>query len=78
MKKVAVSRQFRIALKLHSAPAYRIAMEAGIHPSVLSRLLHGADYVRPNDLRVVAVGAVLGLNPADCFEALPSDGGETK
>lgn len=63
-----LSRRFIEALKLHSEPAYRLAWRAGIHPATLSKLIHGAERVRPRDNRIVAVGRELGLAPEDCFE----------
>ncbi len=62
-----LSRKFIAAVKLADRPAYRIAIEAGLHPSTLSRLMHGAERVAPNDRRVLAVANVLGLSPGECF-----------
>ena len=62
-----VSQQFLIRLKLHESPAYKIAQQAGINPSTLSRLIHGIDPVRRGDERIVAVGRVLGVPPEQCF-----------
>lgn len=64
-----ISKKLRDAIKLN-APAYRIANEAGLHHSTLSRLLCGIDKVKPNDPRIVAVGKVLGLSAEECFEKL--------
>ncbi len=63
-----VSRRFVEAVKLAPRRAYKIAQEAEIHPSTLSKILNGIDPVRPNDPRVIAVGAVLGLAAEECFE----------
>ncbi len=62
-----VSEQFLIRLKLHESPAYKIAQAAGINPNTLSRLINGIDPVRRGDERIVAVGRVLGVPPAQCF-----------
>ncbi len=62
-----VSQQFLIRLKLHESPAYKIAQQAGINPNTLSRLINGIDPVRRGDERIVAVGRVLGVPPAQCF-----------
>ncbi len=62
-----VSQRFIQAVKLSNRRAYKIAQEAGIHPTTLSRLLNGAERVRPNDPRILAVASVLGLNAEDCF-----------
>ena len=61
-----ISNKLRDAIKLN-APAYRIAQEAGLHHSTLSRLLCGIEKVQPNDPRVVAVGKVLGIPAEECF-----------
>lgn len=63
-----LSRRFIESVKLSPTPAYRIAFKAGIHPATLSKLLSGAERVKPNDPRVVAVGAVIGLAAHECFE----------
>jgi len=63
-----VSQKFIEAVKLANRPAYKIAWEAGIHPVLLSKILHGYDRVWRNDRRVMAVAKVLGLDPGECFE----------
>lgn len=63
-----VSRQFVQRLKQHR-PAYKVAWRAQVHPATLSKLIHGAERVRPNDERVIAVGRELGLSPAECFDS---------
>jgi len=64
-----VSRDFLIGLKLSPQPDYRIAQLAGVHPGTLSRLIHGASPLQGKyDPRIVAIGAVLGLEPHLCFE----------
>lgn len=65
---VKVSKRFIEAVKLANRPAYKIAWEAGLHPVILSKILHGYDRVWPNDRRVIAVAKVLNLKPDDCFE----------
>ncbi len=67
VKRPRLSRQFRVALKLADRPAYRIAVEAGVNPSTLSKLLCGIEPVRHDDPRVIAVGAVLGIPSERCF-----------
>ena len=47
---------------------YEIARKARLHPTTLSALVHNAIPVRRNDRRVLAVGHVLGLGEAECFE----------
>jgi hypothetical protein len=56
-----------IAIKLADRPAWRIALEAGISPTVLSRLLTGYARLRPNDPRLLRVGEILGVPPEEVF-----------
>ena len=63
-----LSRKFIIAIKLNDSPAYKIAREAGLNPVILSKLIHGALDVRPNDKRILKVAKVLGLKPEECFK----------
>jgi hypothetical protein len=65
---MVVSQTFIVAVKMASEPAYKIAYKAGIHPSVLSKLISGQERLKPHDARVLAVGKVLGLTAAECFE----------
>lgn len=65
---LAVSRRLKDALKLNG-PAYRVARKAGLDPTTLSKLLHGAVLLRDADPRILAVGRELGLAPDECFES---------
>lgn len=62
-----ISNRLRNEIKLN-APAYRIALKAGIHHSTLSKLMCGIEIIKPNDQRVIAVGKVLGVPAEECFE----------
>jgi hypothetical protein len=62
-----VSEKLRAAIKLGDRPAYKIAQEAGIDPSTLSKLICGIVKVKPGDQRVVKIGKILGLNSTECF-----------
>jgi hypothetical protein len=62
-----ISRNFRIAVKLSELPAWRLAMNAGINPNVLSKIMSGALRVKPGDERVIKIGRAVGLNPEECF-----------
>ena len=64
-----MSPELIAAIKLNPRPAYKIAFEAGLHPSTLSKLMNGAERIAPEDHRVLAVARVLGLRPEDCFES---------
>ena len=64
-----VSRKVVEGVKLSSLKSYQIAHLAGLHPSTLSRLIHGIERIKPHDRRVVEVGRVLGLSPNECFDS---------
>ncbi len=64
-----VSQTFIIRLKLHSDPAYRIAQMAGVNPTTLSKLINGAEPIRPDDDRILRVGRILGLEPDQVFDS---------
>ncbi len=65
---MSISRDFKIAVKLHDLPAYRLAQRANINPCTLSKLLSGYIDATPGDERVEAVAEVLGLDAETCFE----------
>lgn len=58
------SRQLVAAVKLGTDPCYVTARRAGLTPSTLSRLLNGAERIRPDDPRVLAVAEAVGV-PAE-------------
>ena len=62
-----ISQRLVEAVKLHHRPAYTVAWEAGIHPSTLSKLLHGAERVRAGDPRVLEVARIVGVVPQEAF-----------
>jgi hypothetical protein len=62
-----LSRDFLIALKFSDKPQYRIAQLARLNPSVLSKIVTGAERILPNDRRVLAVAKVLGFPPEQCL-----------
>ncbi len=64
-----VSEMFLIRLKLNKEPAYQIAQRAKVDPTVLSRLIHGAQPLRHKDQRILRVARVLGLSPDEAFES---------
>lgn len=63
-----ISKKLITEIKLSPIPAYRIAQEAGIDPSTLSKMVCGIIRVKLDDNRVVRVGRLLGLKPHECFE----------
>jgi hypothetical protein len=68
MEAVMISTKLLIALKLSEKQHYKIAHEAGLHPSTLSKIITGIEKVKHNDERVISIGKVLGLSDAECFE----------
>lgn len=65
-----ISRRLRETVKLSDLRAYEIAHRANLHPSTLSRILHGIEDVMPGDPRVLRIAKVLGVRPEECFEVL--------
>ncbi len=65
---IAVSYKLKAAIKLSSIPAYKIAQEAGIDPSTLSKIICGITRTKPNDERIISVGQVLGIRADECFK----------
>lgn len=66
-----VSEQFRLAIlraRVSGIRQYQLAQRAEVPPAVLSALINGIVSPRENDPRIVAVGALLGLTPEQCFE----------
>jgi len=63
-----VSDKLKIALKLGPQPAYRIAQQAGMDSSTLSKLTCGIVRVKRGDPRVIRVGEILGGPPDECFQ----------
>ena len=63
-----ISEKFKTALKLAPKQHYRIAQEAGIHPSTLSKLINGIEMAKNGDSRVIKIGKVLGLSKEELFE----------
>jgi transcriptional regulator with XRE-family HTH domain len=67
------SRAFLVALKLGPRPAWKVAREAGVSPTTLSRLVSGYSRTRPNDPRLLAVARVLGLSADQTFAREPEE-----
>lgn len=63
-----ISKTFRAAVKLSELKQYEIARKAGIHHTVLSRIVCGIDEIKKDDPRVLRIAAIVGLEPAACFE----------
>jgi len=63
-----LSRKLIIALKTGPQRMYRVAQEAGVSPTSLSKLINGIAPVQENDPRIIRVGKVLGLSTRELFE----------
>jgi hypothetical protein len=63
-----VSRKLRNAVRLSDLKVYEIGHLAGLHPSTVSKLIHGAELPKPGDRRVLAIAAVVGVPPEECFD----------
>jgi transcriptional regulator with XRE-family HTH domain len=69
-----VSKTFIEQIKLSPLRQYKIAQEAGLHPSTLSKIMCGIEKIKERDPRVLRVARVLKLSREDCFEgAHPSE-----
>ena len=65
---MSISRLLINSIRLSDRRAYRIAQDAGLHPSTLSRLINGIEKPQKDDSRVIAIGRVLGIPPSECFD----------
>jgi transcriptional regulator with XRE-family HTH domain len=63
--------RIRNAVKTSHERQYRLAQRVGVHPSVLSAWLNGISHPKPGDPRVVALGNLVGVPEAECFEDEP-------
>ncbi len=73
-----ISEKFRIALKTSPVRMYRLAQQAGLHPSSLSKFVNGIAPVKVDDPRLLRLGALLGLRPEELFEELPDSLGSNR
>jgi hypothetical protein len=74
---VKVSSRLRLEVlrrRCEGQRQYDIARAAGLHPTTLSSLLHDIVPVRADDERVLAVGRVLNIPDAECFEPINNRG----
>ncbi len=62
-----LTRRFIERLKLWHEPQYSVALKAGVHPSLLSKWIIGAQAVRRGDPRAIAIGRLIGLEPDEVF-----------
>jgi hypothetical protein len=65
-----VSEAFKFAVWKYRAQGgrlYRLALEHGLTPSMLSAALSGARRVNDDDERIIHIGQSLGLTAEECF-----------
>lgn len=62
------SREFRTRYKISDVPGYRLAQQAGLSPSQLSKFVCGIEPMKDGDPRIIRVAELLGLRPDEAFE----------
>jgi len=65
-----LSEQFKRALlvsRLKGLTMQRLALDAGLPPPALSRMLHGVRRVERGDKRIIKIGRRLGVRADECF-----------
>ena len=63
-----ISQKLKAAIKLSPIPAYKIAQEASLDPSTLSKMICGIIRTKPGDIRIVRIGQIVGVHADECFE----------
>ena len=63
-----LSKQFIQKLKLSEIPQYKLAIQANVHPTLLSKWIIGAQSVKNGDERVIRIAKLVGLKPDEVFE----------
>lgn len=66
-ERVEISDELRTAIRRSGLKQYVLAQRADVDRSVLSAWLCGISRVRANDARVIALGEIVGVEPANCF-----------
>lgn len=61
------TQALRDRVKLHARKGYELALEAGLAPSQLSKIIKGTQKVRVGDPRVVKLGKLCGLKKSEVF-----------
>jgi len=70
---VRVSSRLRLEMlrqRCNGVRQYDVARAAGLHPTTVSSLLNDIVPLREHDPRVLAIGRVLGVPDAECFEPI--------
>jgi hypothetical protein len=67
---VSFTQHFLARLRVSPTPLYRLAAEAGIDATLVSKLVRGARPIRPDHAgKLVRLGRQLGLRPEQVFIA---------
>ena len=56
-----ISREFKTAIWLSGKPQWRIAQEASVSESVLSRLVNGRENAKPGDKRLIRISKIINF-----------------
>jgi hypothetical protein len=76
-RRTEISQTLRVAVRRAIAPdagparkpQWQLARACGLHPVTLSNLMSGARDVEQGDVRIIALGQLLGIEPDQCFAA---------
>lgn len=63
-----LTRVFIERLKLWHEPQYKVAIQAEVHPGLLSKWVIGAQQAKNGDPRLIRIGQILGLKPEEVFD----------
>lgn len=63
-----LSSTLKQSIRLHPKRHYRIAQEAEMHPSTLSKLLNDMIPIHEDDERVLRLARSVGISPSEAFE----------
>ena len=72
---VKVSQRLRAAnweKRAQGIKQHELGKAAGVHPSIYSALICDITPIQPNDLRILRIAAVLGVEPSQAFEVADS------
>lgn len=62
-----ISEKFRQAARISQVPLYQLALKCDIPPGRIYKVIRGIIPVHGGDQRIIALGRLLGLSPAECF-----------
>lgn len=73
MPHMKISQTFYEALKTAEMPAYKLAVEVGLNPNILSKITIGISDAKNYKSQIIKIGKLLGVPATACFE---KEGGE--